>query len=158
MPAYSATEAVTPLVVTKPKMKNGELIAYVPEILEDVSNFHELGISNVSNFSMVVSGKNSLNGTDLMTAYGSNNEIWEDSVKRDKNLYNKFNDKTDIKSKSESLVQERRVEAPLDPKIKEHEAKLALAQLTQDKLRQIKQSDSDRFYASINRLAIDRPF
>ncbi len=93
MPSYSEMSVETPKVFSRPDMKDNRLVEYIPEssVFSAVGmDYQELGITNVSDFSMNTSGKGALGGTDLNNAYGNNFEPWETTVKRDAKLYAKL--------------------------------------------------------------------
>ncbi len=108
---YSGTISVENSKNTKaPKMKDNRLTEYIPDttsFFDSSSNYQELGLTNISDFSMTIQGKGSIHGTDLMSAYGNNMEPWEHTVKKDAALYAKYNDDEDITSKSNKIKTDR---------------------------------------------------
>lgn len=138
--------------LARPEMNGDSIIEYVPEILEDHSNFTELGISSVSNFSTTLGGKSQLGGTDLMAVYGTNRENWEDSVKRDKKLYSKYYDTTDLKQKSEELINNRDkiYSLPRSKEIDEYEEQQKILQKTREIQRNNHLNKLNEYYSSRN--------
>lgn len=86
-----------------PDMKDGRLVEYSYEDMamnDDYKNeYYNYDLTHISDFSMTTSGKCGIGGTDLMKAYGKNFENWEDTIKRDTNIYNKYSDNTDVSKK-----------------------------------------------------------
>jgi len=139
-----------------PEMKDGSLVEYVPDstIFSDTtSGFQELGITNISNFSMTTSGKGSIGGVDLMSVYGQNFENWEDTVRRDPNLYSKYNDNTNIASKAARLEDTRRgiYDDPKDKKMLSMESKRNMALDIKEKSRIVNKHRRDEFYNNLNK-------
>jgi hypothetical protein len=110
-------------VQNKRKMnQDGTLVRFEPL---DVNNFNTvgnidcsiLGLDKVSDYSVKLNC--GISGTDLMSAYGSNDEYWEDSVRRDPSLYERFNDTTKIDKKMNSHLVSRTNYDPktIDPEI-----------------------------------------
>jgi hypothetical protein len=116
-------------------------------------NYTELGLANVSDFSMSTVGKGKLEGTDLMSVYGKNYERWEDTVKRDSNLFNKFNDTSDISTKMKQIRSGREDKSVyiVDKNILEAERKQKIIDENREKLRQLTVSKRDSYFNDINR-------
>ena len=115
MPSRPDIEAYTPTEFAKPEMIDGRIVNYVPKDIESVGiqsshgvGFAELGLTTVDDFSMSMSCKGGICGSDLMSVYGTNNENWEDSVARDKDLYAKYNDETAPEKKMSKLRSHRK--------------------------------------------------
>ena len=95
------------------KMDNGALVKY--NYLDDQNCIKtgscpvmELGLTNINDFSVKIgSGSASLAGSDLMSVYGQDTEYWEDSVKKDQQLYNKYSDETRPEKKMNNHLSER---------------------------------------------------
>lgn len=68
----------------------------------------ELGLNNISDYSITLNqnARDSLHGSDLMAVYGNNYEYWEDSVKRDSDLYKKYTDETRVDKKLTNYMKE----------------------------------------------------
>ncbi len=103
----------TPSILKRPDMKDGRIVSYgIREnflLSEPSVGYAEIGLSNVEDFSITVGGISSdcIHGSDLMAVYGQNYEYWEDSVKRDKNIYDKYNDTLAPEKKMNSHLSER---------------------------------------------------
>lgn len=97
--------------VSTPKtFSSNEIVNYLPKeaavLLGETSSigYQELGITTVDDFSMVTgSCKGKLCGSDLMSVYGKNKENWEDSVSKNKQLFDRYNDDTDLTKKMNSI-------------------------------------------------------
>jgi len=159
--SYSENVSVTaPVFTTRPEIKDNKLIAYEPEFLNTgsaVGNFEELGLSNISDFSIESTGKGGLGGTDLMSVYGSNHEYWEDTVKRDSILFSKFNDSVDLSRKMESYNTGRHAEEnskeiyKKDYGVGQNEQRRKITEDAQEKMRISNMSKRDEYYNDINR-------
>jgi curved DNA-binding protein CbpA len=131
------------------KVKDNRLVEYAPEIsTSDSINYQELGLSNISNFSTIISGKEKLAGTDLMSVYGNNYEYWETSVQRNPELYNKFTDNKDLNRRIQDVKDTRKhiYSEPKDKKIEKQIIKQTLQEQQQEYLRSTKQKEIDNFY------------
>jgi hypothetical protein len=155
MPARPDIEAYTPTEFAKPEMVDGRIAKYIPKDIESVGiqashgvGFAELGLTTVDDFSMSMSCKGGICGSDLMSVYGTNNENWEDSVARDKELYNKYNDTTAPERKMSKLRSSRKtfdfkdVDPTIQRQIDEEERQNKRMQA----MRQSYIQDQDRYY------------
>jgi hypothetical protein len=154
--AYNPGEIAikTPDKFDRVDMKDNKLVEYIPESVEysNAMNFQELGIMNVSDFSMTTSGKGGLGGVDLMSAYGKNYEFWEDTIKRDKNFYTKFNDSTKITDKMTQMKNDRGsiYDLPLDKKMIEQERLRNFSLEQKEKMRIEHTNKVDTYYHNLN--------
>jgi curved DNA-binding protein CbpA len=83
-------------------------------------NATELGKSSISDYSLTIS-KGTVPctyGSDLMAVYGTNHEPWEDSVRRDTELYNKYSDTTRVEKRLSKQINERENTNFNDPLLK----------------------------------------
>jgi len=156
MPSYSHDVPIeTPKVFHHPDMKDNRLVEYLPESAGFVSAglpYQELGLSNVSDFSMTTMGKGSLGGSDLMSVYGQNYEPWEHTVKRDPKLYAKFTDESNLSSRMASLEKDRGgiYDLPLDHRMLQAEIDRNMALESKEKIRNMNKSQRDNYYDNLN--------
>lgn len=142
--------------VKKPGLKkSNKLVEYVPSssVFEDIGiPYQELGLTNVSDFSMSMSGKGAINGTDLMSVYGKNVEPWEKTFQRDKKLYSKFTDTEEISSKASKIQSDRGniYNLPLDKKMIKMENNHNLIMKTNEKMRNLQLSKRDEYFDDLN--------
>lgn len=134
----------------KPKLtEEGRLVVAVPKETQAFGlpthniPFSELGLTTVTNFSIKSTCKGGLCGTDLVSAY-SNNEYWEDSVKRDPDLYKKYTDTTD----PAKLISKRTEKVDFDPIIQQ--------QINAEKEKEEKMEELRRTYLKQQDLYYDR--
>jgi hypothetical protein len=140
----------------KPDYTNGKLVQYVPKDLDSVGilthkvSYAELGLNQVNDFSVKLQCKGSICGSDLMAVYGQNNEYWEDSVLRDKDLSSKFLDKTAPEKKmNEHLGQRSNFNfKEIDPAVQRSLMTEELSYQNSEKLRQLHQQKMDNYYNS----------
>lgn len=134
---------------------DNRLAEYLPEssVYSDLRDFQELGISNVSDFSVTVPGKGSFGGTDLMTVYGQNLEPWEKVIMRDPKYSAKFNDETDISRKMNQLETDRGsiYDLPMDHKLMEAEKMRNFASEQQEKMRMSNKNYRDEYFNELNK-------
>ena len=111
----------------EPELNNeGHLITHVPK---ETSKFGlpthnipytELGLTTVTDYSVKSIYKGGLYGTDLQSAYGTNNEYWEDiNKKKDSDLFNKYNNKTGLDELMNKIKNERVDKYDFDPVLQE---------------------------------------
>lgn len=155
MPTRVDISVEKPKEFKRPDMKDNRLVEYVPQFmsLNQGINYEELGLSNISDFSVSTVGKGKLAGTDLMSVYGSNYEYWEETAKRDNVLYSKYTDSTNIGTKMQQYksTRENIYKEPIDQRMLKLEADQNKIQMQQEKLRRINQSRRDEYYNEINR-------
>jgi curved DNA-binding protein CbpA len=148
--------------VTKPtifarngELKDNRLVSYVPESASFTSglNFQELGIVNISDFSVITNGKGKLEGNDLMNVYGNNYEYWEDTVKRDNSLYNRYNTGDSIEKVMESMKMQRKdiYNQPVDDNALRAELEHNNQMMLQERVRLSNQNKIDDYYNELNR-------
>lgn len=162
MPSRAEIPVEKPKEFKRPEMKDNRLVEYVPQFIslgKTGINYEELGLSNISDFSTTTTGKGKLAGTDLMSVYGSNYEYWEETVKRDSNLYNKYNDSTNVGTKMQQYKGSREniYKEPIDQRMLAAEAEQNRIQMQQEKLRRLNQSKRDEYYNEINRGMLPPP-
>jgi curved DNA-binding protein CbpA len=151
MPSYNPD-----IKIEKPKkIKENKIIEYVPDGLSYnnfINNNQELGLSSINDFSMSTDGKCAIYGSDLNKVYGDNNELWEDTVKRDSFLSSKYNNDTDINKRFMEMRNDRGniYNLPLDKK-------LIKTQIKKNKLDEINQKERennlnyrDEYFNSMN--------
>lgn len=157
MPSYSADVPVeTPKVFARPDMKDNRLVEYIPDsapLFGTSLNHQELGITSVSDFSMTISGKGSISGTDLMSVYGQNYENWEDTVSRDPILNAKFNDGSDVSKRLTQMESSRGnvYNLPIDQKMLRAEMNHNTFLNSQEKIRQQNLNKRDEYFNELNR-------
>ncbi len=115
--------AVNPKLERAAMNPDGTIVRHNPlgkssfNLVSNAIGFTELGLTKIDDFSVTVKGaKSSLGGSDLMAVYGSNNEYWEDSAMRDKELSDKYNDTTTIDKKLNNHLATRK---DFDPKARD---------------------------------------
>lgn len=157
MPTYNHDVPIeTPKVFHRPDMKDNRLVEYIPESAAFANtgmDYQELGLTNISDFSMITSGKGSINGTDLMSVYGQNYEPWEHTVKRDSKLYAKFTDESNLNSRMAKIEQDRGgiYDLPLDQKMIQAESTRNFAMEQQEKIRNMNKQKRDEYYNELNK-------
>lgn len=139
----------------KPNNNDNRLINYLPEanlIGSFGAEYQELGLINITDFSMTTSGKGGLGGTDLMSAYAHNYEPWENTFKKSKE-YSKFDTNDKITDKVTKMEQERgRIyDLPLDQNMIKAEKTRNFALEQQEKLRMNNLNKRDEYYNEINK-------
>lgn len=151
LPSYTDVEDVTKSRVYK--NKDDRLIEYSPDIFDMGTGYQELGLTNVSNFSITTTGKTGLGGCDLMAVYGQNLEPWEQVAMRDPKLSVKFLDTEDVHKKMSKMESERGsvYDLPLDYKMLEAEKARNFALEQQEKIRMANTEYRDEYYNEINR-------
>lgn len=142
--------------VQKRNMKNdNKLIEYLPTTSvfgnSDLS-YEELGLTNVSDFSMSSGRKGGLDGFDLMSVYGKNHEPWENTFKRDEKMYSKFLDNEDIFSKANKIQSERGniYNLPIDKNIMKMEKRHNKIMENDDRARREFLYKRDEYYDNLN--------
>jgi len=156
MPSYShEIDVEASKIFHRPNTKDNRLVEYLPDAGFGTigMDYQELGLVNVSDFSMTVSGKNGLGGTDLMSVYGNNYEPWENTIMRDPKLAAKYTDETDIKEKMIQMKSERNniYDLPVDKNMLEAERARNFAFEQQEKLRMANKSFRDEYYNELNK-------
>jgi curved DNA-binding protein CbpA len=138
-----------------PDMRNGnKLITYVPQSCDGMAGtclgYEELGLTNVSNFSTTTSG--GLEGYDLMSVYGRNNEPWEDTFKRDEKMFSKYTDSEDIFTKANKLQSNRAniYSEPVDKKLMKMEKRQNRIMEDNEKLNRKYLTKRDEYYDNLN--------
>lgn len=140
----------------RPDMKDNRLVEYLPESSGFASvgmDYQELGLTNVSDFSMTTTGKGSLGGTDLMSVYGQNYEPWEKTIMRDSKLASKFTDEKNISQKMIQMEADRGAiyDLPIDHKMMEAERTRNFAYEQQEKMRMASKNYRDEYYNELNK-------
>jgi len=157
MPAYSPDiDVEASKIFHRPNMKDNRLVEYLPESKTFGSigmDYQELGLSNVSDFSMTTTGKGGLGGTDLMSVYGNNYEPWEQTVMRDPTLAAKFSDEGDIRQRMSKMENDRGAiyDLPIDHKMMEAERARNFALEQQEKMRMAHENYRDEYYSELNK-------
>jgi len=157
MPTYSHDIPIeTPKVFHRPDMKDNRLVEYLPESAAFANigmNYQELGLSNVSDFSVTLSGKGGFCGTDLMSVYGQNYEPWEETVKRDSKLYNKYNDESNLNAKMAQMESSRGgiYDLPINKEMLEAERTRNFALEQQERMRMMTKNQRDEYYNDLNK-------
>lgn len=141
--------------VQRPNMKNeNKLTEYLPKSCDLGSttclSYEELGLTNVSDFSMSMSG--GIEGYDLMSVYGRNSEPWEDTFKRDEKMYSRYMDNEDVFSKANKLQSNRSniYNEPIDKKIMKMEKKHNRMMEENEKLKRDYMNKRDEYYDNLN--------
>lgn len=153
--SYSPDVDVTAAAVKKrTNTKDDRLVEYLPNIgfMDTELNFQELGIVNITNFGLSASGKGGMSATDLNDAYGNNYEVWEETVKRDKTLSEKFSDDASVKKRfmSQQLSRESIYNEPIDRNMLRAEARRNDIIEKQNKIRQANLGLYDSYYNDLN--------
>jgi len=157
LPSYSGDIDTTPSkIFDRPNMKDNRLVEYIPDSFipgGGLDAYQELGLTNVSNFSMTTSGKGSLGGVDLMSAYGNNYEPWEKTVMRDPKLSAKFADTGNISKKVAQMESDRGMiyDLPIDREMIAAEKARNFALEQQEKLRMVSKNQRDEYYNELNK-------
>jgi curved DNA-binding protein CbpA len=140
--------------VQRPDMKNdNKLITHLPQgcnSLDTCLVYEELGLTNVSNFSMSTSS--GLEGYDLMSVYGQNHEPWENTFKRDEKMYSKYTDSEDIFSKANKLQSNRAniYNEPIDKKLIKIEKRQNKIMIDNENLKREYLTKRDEYYDNLN--------
>lgn len=155
LPSYNHDIPVEkPKIFAKPDMKDDRIVEHVPESGINLSGLQhqELGIVNVSDFGMTTTGKDSIIGSDLNSVYGTNNEFWGDSIKRDSYLSNKYTDEGDIRKKLSSLESDRGMiyDMPIDEKLMSMEIDKNNLIKQQEILRKKHLDERDNYFNELN--------
>lgn len=154
IPSYSSNISVeNSKNFQKIDIKNDKLTTYIPQSCDSSGtclDYEELGISNVSNFSTFT--HSGLEGYDLMSVYGKNNEPWENTIKRDEKLYSKYTDKEDIFSKANKLQANRSniYNEPVDKKLLRMEKIQNKIMLEKERLKRENIKKRDEYYDNLN--------
>lgn len=157
MPSYSPDISVeASKIFHRPSTKDNRLMEYLPDSSNFGNNgvdFQELGLTNVSDFSMTTSGKGSLGGTDLMSVYGNNYEPWEKTVMRDPKLSAKFTNEGDVHKKMTQLEVDRGgiYDLPIDHVMLEAERVRNFVLEQQEKMRIASKNYRDEYYNELNK-------
>jgi len=131
--------------------EDGRLINYVPKDTDKFGlpthkiGYAELGLTVIDDFSVKSTTKGPLCGTDLTNAY-SNQEYWEDvALSKDIDLYNKYNDKTDLNKMMSQLKTSRVDKFEIDPVLQEKLNREAEQEQMLEDLRQMQQKKQDLY-------------
>jgi curved DNA-binding protein CbpA len=157
MPSYSSDiDVEASKIFQRPNMKDNRLVEYLPDsnVFGSIGmDFQELGLTNISNFSMTTTGKGGLGGTDLMSVYGNNYEPWEKTIMRDPKLSAKFSDEGDVNKRMVRMEQDRGsiYDLPIDNKMMEQERARNFATEQQEKIRMANKSYRDEYYNELNK-------
>lgn len=144
----------TPKEFSVPQMENGRLVEWNPvenQLLSEPSvGYSELGVSNINDFSFSIKSKSSegIQGTDLMSVYGKNNEYWEDSVKRDQQMYQRYSDTLSVDKKMNMHKSERSGFnfSEIDPRIEQQIRRDAEQRQKMEELRNFQLKREDKYY------------
>ena len=116
--------------------------------------YTELGLTTVSDYSVKSTYKGGLYGTDLQSAYGSNNEYWEDITrKKDTDLYNKFNNKSGLDELMNKIKNERVDKYDFDPILQE---KLDREEEQERKLEEIRKRHQEQQDLYFDKMSVGR--
>jgi len=157
MPTYSHDVPIeTPKIFHRPDMKDGRIVEYIPDSSPFAGtglNYEELGLTNISDFSVTLSGKGGLIGSDLMSVYGQNYEPWEHTVKRDAKLHAKYNDEMNINARMAQMESARGgiYDLPIDKNMMEAERARNFALETQERMRMASKNQRDEYYNELNK-------
>lgn len=157
MPSYSPDMDVeASKIFQRPNMKDNRLVEYLPEGSGFGSigmDYQELGLTNVTDFSMTTTGKGGLGGTDLMSVYGNNYEPWEKTVMRDPKLAAKFSDEGNVNQRMAMMEHDRGsiYDLPIDHKMMEAERARNFALEQQEKMRMANKNYRDEYYNELNK-------
>jgi curved DNA-binding protein CbpA len=138
-----------------PEITNGRLVRFTPKEVNLSGNYFgncsELGLSTVEDFSFRIEAKaNSIDCSDLMSVYGQNNENWEDSVKRDSELYQRFSDTTKVDKKLNMYMGQRTdidIKRDRDPELDKQLAREYEQTRKIDELRSFRLKKENVFYS-----------
>jgi curved DNA-binding protein CbpA len=157
MPSYSPDiDVEASKIFHRPDMKDNRLVEYLPESAAFANTgmeYLELGLTNVSDFSMTTTGKGSLGGVDLMSVYGQNYEPWENTFKRDSKLAAKFTDEGNVSQRMVQMEQDRGgiYDLPVDHKMMEAERARNFSHEQQEKIRMANKNYRDEYYNELNK-------
>ena len=156
MPTYNREiDVESSKIFHRPDMKDNRLVEYLPESSFGTTgmDYQELGLTNVSDFSMTTSGKGALGGTDLMSVYGNNYEPWEKTIMRDPKLSAKFIDETNVSQRMAQMEEDRGniYDLPIDQNIMEAERTRNFAMEQQEKIRMANKNFRDEYYNELNK-------
>jgi curved DNA-binding protein CbpA len=156
MPAYSPDiDVEASKIFHRPNAKDNRLVEYLPD--SGFGNlgmdYQELGLTNVSDFSMTLSGKGGIGGADLMSVYGNNYEPWEQTVMRDPKLSAKFTDEGDVRQRMAQMEADRGgiYDLPIDHAMMEAERARNFTHEQQEKMRMANKSYRDEYYNELNK-------
>jgi curved DNA-binding protein CbpA len=163
---FNSTEKVAPpsytdtIDVSKSKVftnTDNRIIEFAPNIFDNGTEYQELGLTSVSNFSITTTGKTALGGSDLMAVYGQNYEPWEKVAMRDAKLQEKFSDLENVQKKMARLEGERGgiYDIPLDYNMLESERARNFALAQQEKIRMANKTYRDEYYNELNKGRLD---
>lgn len=157
MPSYSPDiDVPTAKVFGRPNMKDDRLVEYIPDSSPFASaglDYQELGLTNVSDFSVTTTGKGGLVGSDLMSVYGQNYEPWADTVKRDKVLSEKYFSETNVNERMARMESSRGdiYNLPVDHNMLEAERNRNFAMEQQERMRISSTKQRDEYYNELNK-------
>jgi curved DNA-binding protein CbpA len=157
MPAYAGDIDVEhSKIFQRPNMKDDRIVEYLPESAAFANtgmDYQELGLTNVSDFSMTTTGKGSLGGTDLMSVYGQNYEPWDKTIMRDPRLAAKFTDEGNVSQRMAQMEVDRGgiYDVPIDHKMMEAERTRNFASEQQEKMRIANKNYRDGYYNELNK-------
>jgi curved DNA-binding protein CbpA len=157
MPSYSGDIDVEPSkIFHRPDMKDNRLVEYLPEsgaFAGTGIDYQELGLTNVSDFSMTISGKGALGGVDLMSVYGQNYEPWEKTIMRDSKLSEKFTNQENVSQRMAQMEASRGgiYDLPIDHNLMEAERSRNFVHEQQEKMRMANKNYRDEYYSELNK-------
>jgi DnaJ-class molecular chaperone len=95
-------------VTTSKKYKKREITKFKPQVQQSNNNCYEFGLTNVDDFGFASNSKtsNTLSGSDISQVH-ENNEPWEMSVSRNKQLVEKYNNTKSLDSRLSDYMSER---------------------------------------------------
>jgi hypothetical protein len=119
-----------------------------------VNNGYQLGASSVGDFS-IIDMKGSVPtsfGTDLMAVYGANYEYWEDTVKRNEKIYEKYQDTSSVTRKMNSALNSRddTVFSEYDPEMEDIRKQYEEQKILVENARKLQLMKEQQYYAMKN--------
>ena len=95
-------------VTTKKHYKKQEIQKFKPRVQQSNNNCYEFGLSNIDDFGFSSNSKasNTLSGSDISQVH-ENNEPWEVSVSRNKQLVKKYNNNQSLDSRLSDYLTQR---------------------------------------------------
>lgn len=112
------------------------------------SNCQELGVTNIADFSMRTTGKASICGTDLMSAF-ADTECWEQIASRNPDAISKFTSTEEVGSMA-SKMRSARETVKVDPEIDRLLKAKSIIEKTTDAARMNAQKIRDDYYNDLN--------
>lgn len=165
MPSYSATVEISDeekkrLQKAREKRSKKELVERLPEEYEfgsggAFSNCQELGVLNVSDFSMRTSGKGSICGTDLMCAF-KDTLVWEDIVSKNPELTKDYMSKERPEAIAERMASARQAPIRYDAEVSRLIDVMSAMNQTKEALRKSTLDIRDAYAANMNMARLNR--